>query len=99
MGAHPNEYHTLAPRQSYIHVDQFQSPKQLAQYLLHLDNNDEQYNKYFAWKGSGEFHDSQFMCRLCAMVEVAPSCPVWYEDINKWWTQQTCLSNNETWKW
>lgn len=50
MGAHPDDYKNSAPKNSYIHVDDFDSPEKLAEYLLELDGNDEKYNEYFRWK-------------------------------------------------
>ncbi|OTF80387.1 hypothetical protein BLA29_013929, partial [Euroglyphus maynei] len=50
MGAHPMDYRRQSPPNSFIHVDNFQSPLQLAKYLHYLDKNDDEYNKYFDWK-------------------------------------------------
>ena len=47
MGARKEEYEAVAPYNSFIHVDQFKSPKELAMYLLELDQDDEKYNQYF----------------------------------------------------
>ena len=47
MGASPEEYERLAPTHSFIHVDQFNGPKELAEYLLELDSDDDKYNEYF----------------------------------------------------
>lgn len=47
MGAHPDDYARAAPYKSYIHVDDFSSPKDLADYLHLLDQNDDLYNEYF----------------------------------------------------
>lgn len=55
MGARPEDYESSAPFNSYIHVDEFGSPAELAEYLKLLDTNDELYNSYFKWKGTGEF--------------------------------------------
>ena len=85
MGAHPEEYKRIAPPNSYIHVDDFKSPKQLADYLKFLDKNDDAYNQYFLWKNTGRFINTKFMCRLCAMVHLAPLFPMWYKDVNDWW--------------
>ena len=63
MGAHPSDYEAVAPPQSYIHVDDFESPKDLAQFLLTLDTNDDMYNSYFRWKETGEFVNTKFWCR------------------------------------
>ena len=47
MGARPEDYAKVAPYNSFIHVDQFRGPRQLAEYLLELDRDDEKYNQYF----------------------------------------------------
>ena len=47
MGARPEDYARAAPYKSYIHVDQFSSPRDLAQFLLELDKDDQKYNQYF----------------------------------------------------
>ncbi len=84
MGAPPEYYHKVAPLNSYIHVDDFESPKELAAFLHKLNNDDHLYNNYFRWKGSGEFIDTKFWCRLCALVN-DDSITTWYEDVNYWW--------------
>ena len=60
MGAAPEDYRRSAPPHSYIHVDDFRSPKELADYLHKLDQNDSLYNQYFAWKGLWEYDYTQF---------------------------------------
>ncbi|XP_041450757.1 glycoprotein 3-alpha-L-fucosyltransferase A-like [Drosophila obscura] len=87
MGARPEDYEALAPRHSYIHVDSFESPKELAEYLKVLDADDVQYNSYFLWRGTGEFIDTHFWCRVCAMLHNEEELlkPYWYEDHNQWW--------------
>ena len=63
LGARPEDYAAVAPPKSYIHVDDFESPKQLAEYLLKLDRNDDLYNEYFRWKGTGQLvHPTILLC-------------------------------------
>jgi glycoprotein 3-alpha-L-fucosyltransferase len=85
MGARPEDYKRTAPPHSFIHVDDFESPKHLADYLHKLDKNDDLYNEYFLWKGTGTFINTLFWCRLCSMVNIGAQYPMWYNDINKWW--------------
>lgn len=89
MGAPPDDYEKYAPFRSYIHVEHFKSPKELAEYLHILDNNDDFYNTYFKWKGTGEFLGGgpKTFCRLCALLhdEHATSIGHWYKNINDWW--------------
>ncbi|KAJ4444224.1 hypothetical protein ANN_06015 [Periplaneta americana] len=84
MGARPEDYARTAPYRSYIHVDEFESPQELAAYLQRLDADDDMYNSYFRWKGTGEFINTYFFCRLCAMLhDDFPNKS--YRDVNDWW--------------
>ncbi|XP_076065424.1 glycoprotein 3-alpha-L-fucosyltransferase A-like isoform X1 [Oratosquilla oratoria] len=96
MGAHPQDYRRASPEKSFIHVDDFESPKALADYLHILDQNDDLYNEYFRWKGTGEFVNTYFLCRLCALAH-DESHQQHYEDINLWWRGTgTCI--NGSWR-
>jgi len=75
MGAHPDDYKAVAPHHSYIHIEDFETPKDLANYLLYLHQNDYAYNEYFSWKGTGEFIDTKYLCRVCAMTHYADHVP------------------------
>ena len=70
------DYKGLAIPGSYINVLDFSSLKELAEYLLYLDKNDEEYNKYFEWKkqyklggcltGQNMANHYPWMCEVCA---------------------------------
>jgi glycoprotein 3-alpha-L-fucosyltransferase len=47
MGAWLEDYAQVFPYKSFLHVDQFAGPRELAKYLLELDKDDEAYNQYF----------------------------------------------------
>ena len=79
MGARPEEYARAAPYMSYIHVDEFRGPRQLAEYLLELDRDDAKYNQYFQWKGTGEFINTRFFCRVCALMHNTQVCTHRYD--------------------
>ncbi|RZF48276.1 hypothetical protein LSTR_LSTR006243 [Laodelphax striatellus] len=68
MGAPKEDYERIAPKNSFIHVEDFDSPEHLAAYLHELDQDDDLFNSYFKWKGMGEVLDTYFYCRLCAML-------------------------------
>ncbi|RZF32651.1 hypothetical protein LSTR_LSTR004079 [Laodelphax striatellus] len=68
MGPPKEDYERVAPKGSFIHVEDFQSPEHLAAYLHKLDQDDDLYNSYFKWKGMGEVLETYFYCRLCAML-------------------------------
>ncbi len=84
MGASKEDYDKVVPPKSVIHVDEFDSPKKLAEYLHKLDKNDTLYNEYFRWKGSGHFVNTKFMCRICAMLH-DNSRRTWYQSVEQWW--------------
>ncbi|CAG7815642.1 unnamed protein product [Allacma fusca] len=70
LGAHPSDYKSVAPKDSYIHVEDFRSVKDLAAYMLLLDSNDTLYNEYFAWKGTGSFVSTNSPCELCTFLHL-----------------------------
>ncbi|CAG0905700.1 unnamed protein product, partial [Darwinula stevensoni] len=75
MGAPPEDYEKAAPEDSYLHVDNFTSPAELAAFLHELDRDDSRYNRYFRWRGTGEFVDTRFFCRLCAALHARDDVP------------------------
>ncbi|KAJ8310158.1 hypothetical protein KUTeg_012023 [Tegillarca granosa] len=85
MGAHPDDYRKVAPPNSYIHIEDFKSPKELAEYLHKLDKNDTLYNEYFKWKGTGSFINTKFWCRLCAMLNDPNKPELVVENMESWW--------------
>ena len=48
----------------------------------------------FRWKGTGEFINTYFLCRLCALVHDDTHVQH-YEDINSWWRGEgTCITGS-----
>ncbi|KAK3580931.1 hypothetical protein CHS0354_008225 [Potamilus streckersoni] len=98
MGAAPEDYARAAPPHSYIHVEDFETPKLLAEYLHKLDQNDDLYNEYFAWKGTGRLINTYFWCRVCAMLHDDTRTPSSYNDIDKWWRGDGVCIGKDTWR-
>lgn len=97
MGAHPDDYKRVAPPGSYIHVEEFAGPKELAKYLQTVADNDVEYNKYFRWKEAGSFIDTKFWCRICSMLwdPVKPRRSV--ADLNLWWRGEGVCIDTRRW--
>ena len=84
-------YSRDAPPHSVINVLDFDSPKQLAEYLIELDRNDYKYLEYFQWKQQQKvvtkkaFKDA--FCRLCEILNDPdyPSRPTTHDDLDQWW--------------
>ncbi|CEL97819.1 unnamed protein product [Vitrella brassicaformis CCMP3155] len=76
-----NNYEAFAPHpHSYIVADDFESPKALAEYLLWLNDHDEEYDKYLEWKRVGpsesfrrllELNIPDSSCHLCRFAALA----------------------------
>lgn len=100
MGARKGDYLKTAPPHSYIHTADFAGARALADHLLRLNASDRLYNEYFRWKGSGEFINTKFWCRICALLhddagdEARPD--MWYTDFYKWWAHDgACYYENQ----
>lgn len=86
MGAPSRDYERKLPPNSYIHVEDFQSPKQLATYLQMVSEREQLYKKYFEWKKKYTLIPirEQYYCRMCAMLH-AGGPQIWYKDLNDWY--------------
>ncbi len=50
LNTYSGSYEEVTPPHSIINVKDFASPKDLADYITYLNNNDEEYLSYFWWK-------------------------------------------------
>ena len=81
------DYARLLPPNSYIDVDRFASPRELAEYLVMLNSNSEKYNEYFAWRRTyGVSLKPTHFCNLCEYVNRPKERKV-YDDMVAWWNR------------
>ena len=92
-------YSNIAPRNSFIDVRNFDSPARLAEYLLYLDKNFDQYSKYLLWKTDFrvKFNDNnKALCEVCQALNNDNMPLKSYTNINEWWRDQgQCKSKGE----
>lgn len=90
MGPDRQDYEKLAPPGSFIHVDDFKSPEELAKYLDFLDANHEHYYAYFRWKKLGRFIETEFLCRVCALMHetLLEGRTNIIHDLQSWWLNE-----------
>ncbi|XP_057381094.1 alpha-(1,3)-fucosyltransferase C-like [Daphnia carinata] len=84
----------IAPPHSYINAADYQSVRELADYLLLLDRNDKLYNEYFWWKnhyvvGGGPGDTTGGMCRLCDYLHKSTLPLKVYQNMTQWWDVQS----------
>lgn len=97
MGAAPQDYKRVAPLHSYIHVEEFSSPRELADFLHLLDRRDDLYNTYFSWKGTGTFINTHFWCRVCALLHDEERPVNEYKRLGDWWSGEGVCIGNGRW--
>ncbi|ODN00235.1 Alpha-(1,3)-fucosyltransferase C [Orchesella cincta] len=92
------DYSRVAPKSSYIEARSFESPKQLAEYLLFLHTHPEEYLKYFEWRKSYLVHDVYYFedawCSLCEKLWKTPANASYQQsasasDLERWWYHTT----------
>ena len=96
----------FAPPHSYIDVQDFNSPKELATYLEIVGNHKELYNSYFWWKPFYNVEHqftatpfSTYFCNLCRKIneyDANRDGQKVYQNIAKWWmTDGKCYNTTK----
>lgn len=77
----------FVPPNSAINVDDFRSARELADYLLYLDQNESEYLKYFEWKKHYRIdHPSKVVpCDICKKLHTEQDVVSTYDDLVGWW--------------
>ncbi|XP_053404157.1 glycoprotein 3-alpha-L-fucosyltransferase A-like [Mercenaria mercenaria] len=97
MGANPDDYKRVAPPGSFIHIENFKGPEDLAKYLLKVAADDTEYNKYFQWKETGTFIDTKFWCRICSMLWDPNRPRLSVSNLNEWWRGEGICIGSTRW--
>ena len=105
MGASEGSYRRILPPYSYINVDEFASPRDLATYLRYLNNTPNEFLKYFQWKKyfkvlneHGYFQSESFhYCRVCEALNYNGRDTKVYNDLKSFWSvERDC---HPGWMW
>ena len=100
-GGRIEDYTHLAPPNSFLHLDNFTSIRELATYMKRLDRNDDEFNRYFQWRSSYSIEyteNEQFVCSVCAKLHHKPLVKRTVV-MSKWWdASKDCTLGLRTWK-
>ncbi|KAE8285181.1 Alpha-(1,3)-fucosyltransferase 5 [Larimichthys crocea] len=87
VGPQLGDYKAVAPANSFIHVDEFASVKDLGRYLQQLAKDKKRYSEYFTWKHQWKvklYTDwRERLCKICSQYNSLPQHKV-YSDLEAW---------------
>lgn len=98
MGPTRENLEKLLPYQSYISVDEFATPRDLAAYLLYLNNTPSELAIYFTWKlkydisnEHGYFKSKSYhYCRVCEALNYNSRKFKVYNNLESFWSTKNC---------
>ncbi|EPY86311.1 galactoside 3(4)-L-fucosyltransferase [Camelus ferus] len=88
LGPSRSNYEEFLPPEAFIHVDDFKSPKDLAQHLLALDRDPARYLSHFRWREMlrpQSFSWALMFCKACWRLQQEPSYQT-VPSITSWFT-------------
>lgn len=87
LGPPLGDYKAVAPPNSFIHVDEFASVRDLGKYLQQLAGDKKRYDEYFTWKHQWKvklYTDwRERLCQICSQYNSLPQHKV-YSDLEAW---------------
>lgn len=89
-GLPKHKYQAVAPPNSFIHADDFDSPASLARHLRWLAASGDRYAKYHEWRRAyGVQSGTKDVCKLCELATLRPPRTV---RVSRWWSKESnCL--------
>jgi hypothetical protein len=93
------DYANMWPKDSFIDVKDFASPKKLAQHIQYLDENDEAYNRYVLNKRSLVCRSVEpsipWHCRMCDYFKINKDNVDVVHDVTRFWGMRRCQTPEE----
>ncbi|XP_072561302.1 4-galactosyl-N-acetylglucosaminide 3-alpha-L-fucosyltransferase 9-like [Paramormyrops kingsleyae] len=89
LGPPREQYENIVPGDAFIHVEDFLSPKELANYLHFLDENETEYHRYFECKRHFKVKYVNFpiehACRACDYLKKHSDEYSSFDNLNQWY--------------
>ena len=104
LGPTREHYDKMAPAESFIHVEDFQSPRHLARHLRRLDKDFRLYYKYrkwtLHWSVTSEIvvkpKRSEMWCSLCSALHDDRLPPSVTGQLDQWWSRDVQCGPSNT---
>ncbi|KAG8193811.1 hypothetical protein JTE90_029545 [Oedothorax gibbosus] len=80
-------YTVVAPPNSFIDALSFETPSDLARFLLQVAKDDKKYDSYFVWKKSYQLYSEHYVCDICKKLYEPKIKHSVYLNISNWWFQ------------
>ncbi|GJQ72278.1 hypothetical protein Trydic_g3368 [Trypoxylus dichotomus] len=104
MGATKSNLEKLLPYRSYISVEDFATPRDLATYFLYLNKTPSELISYFAWKSKytisnehGYFKSKSYhYCRMCEGLNYNSKKTKIYNHLEAFWNKENCYAAWDT---
>ncbi|CAL8322839.1 unnamed protein product [Lota lota] len=86
LGPSRRNYEEHVPGDSFIHYEDFDTPKMLADRLHYLDQNQTEYMRYHTWRREFKATGSSFGLDVCQVYKYLKHAPGYQaiQDLNKW---------------
>lgn len=91
------DYEKLFPKNSLINVADYQSPKDLAEHLYMVADDESLYNSFFKWKFNYTRNETlcqSLGCSMCSAIEKGYQCRGSNQNLVDWWYDD---GNCRTW--
>ena len=106
FGPSKSEYEAVAPPYSFIHVNDFKNPEDLADYMNYLIDNTTAYMEYFWWTSYYTVKRTELICSFCEKMYNLRSSAAGQntqtkriEDFNDYWVNKADCNNPQTAPW
>ncbi|XP_013865169.1 alpha-(1,3)-fucosyltransferase 9-like [Austrofundulus limnaeus] len=88
LGTTRQNYENFIQGDAFIHVDDFSSPKELAEYLLFMDKTQDMYLRFFKWRRHFKSYPydswAERMCHVCVYLKLHKEYKS-INNLNKWY--------------
>ena len=90
-------YSAMLPPGSFIAAADFNSPEELAKYLIHLSQNATAYNEYFRWRGLFECTEKYLSMELCNYLHMNVNQTSTIQSVSTFWSvEHQCTKQTPT---